>query len=191
MSAQFRNIGDASIPLPEFIVLDASVILSTAPSIVTTSPRHEMARNFLSQRLLPAVRAGRVLAILPYIAYEECLFKVCEASIGTFARAGTPWHVFYKQSPSVIQQVLPALRALDTYLRAFPLFIPEPEDTSTLPRGSSPSLRERLLHFVEDFNVLPRDGSIIAEAERLGVNALATIDRDWLRATGFTVFAPP
>jgi predicted nucleic acid-binding protein len=43
---------------------------------------------------------------------------------------------------------------------------------------------------MDRFSVLPKDASILSEAERLGVYTAATLDSDWTRADGFTVFAP-
>jgi len=36
--------------------------------------------------------------------------------------------------------------------------------------------------------LLPQDALILAEAERLGVLAVATLDRDWRRAAAFDVY---
>jgi len=36
--------------------------------------------------------------------------------------------------------------------------------------------------------LLPQDALILAEAERLGVLAVATLDQDWRRAAAFDVY---
>ena len=41
-----------------------------------------------------------------------------------------------------------------------------------------------------DGQLLPQDALILAEAERLGVYAVATLDRDWQRANAFDVYTP-
>jgi predicted nucleic acid-binding protein len=39
--------------------------------------------------------------------------------------------------------------------------------------------------------LLPQDALILAEAERLGITAVATLDRDWRRVTEFDVYTTP
>ena len=39
-----------------------------------------------------------------------------------------------------------------------------------------------------DGQLLPQDVLILAEAERLGVYTVATLDRDWQRASAFDVY---
>jgi len=46
----------------------------------------------------------------------------------------------------------------------------------------------RLPHFITTYHLLPQDALILAQAERLGVYAVATLDRDWRRASAFDVY---
>ena len=45
------------------------------------------------------------------------------------------------------------------------------------------------LHDVAE--LLPQDALILAEAERLGVRAVATLDSDWRRVTEFDIYTIP
>ena len=62
----------------------------------------------------------------------------------------------------------------------------QPEDLED--RDVPGTLPERLRHFVTIYHLLPQDAMILAEAERLGVKAVATLDSDWRRVTEFDVY---
>ena len=50
------------------------------------------------------------------------------------------------------------------------------------------ALEDRMYYFVATYHLLPQDALILAEAARLGVSAVATLDRDWRRAVVFDVY---
>ena len=50
---------------------------------------------------------------------------------------------------------------------------------------------KRLRHFIAHYQLLPQDALILAEAERLGVTAIVTLDSDWHRVTGFDIYTIP
>jgi predicted nucleic acid-binding protein len=50
------------------------------------------------------------------------------------------------------------------------------------------SLEERMRHFITAYYLLPQDALILAEAERIGVPAVATLDSDWRRVMEFDVY---
>ena len=52
------------------------------------------------------------------------------------------------------------------------------------------SLEERIRYFITVYYLLPQDALILAEAERLGVMAVATLDSDWQRVTEFDIYTP-
>jgi predicted nucleic acid-binding protein len=43
-------------------------------------------------------------------------------------------------------------------------------------------------HFITTYHLLPQDALILAEAEQLGVSAVATLDRDWQRVVEFDIY---
>jgi len=193
MPAILVNIADARARLPEFIVLDASLVLELRPGSSTRRPHpnHTLATNFLT-RLSSAAQGGSVKPILPLLAFEECYFKLCQWALEPFSGPlGISWHTYYKRNPNVLAGVVPILQTFHRILLAFPMEITEPEDTAIQPRGRAPLLSIRIGEFIDRFSVLPRDATILSEAERLGINTVATLDGDWKRANGFTVIAPP
>jgi hypothetical protein len=191
MAATILDISDASIVFPEFLILDASVILELHSSAASNDVRHSLAIAFLN-RLKVSARQGIVKPLLPFLAFEECYFKICQYILTGYAKmAGMRWHEYYKHNPTVIQKsVHPVLVQLHQTLQAFPVDIVEPEDLAVQPKGKAHPLAFRRGELMDRFSVLPKDASILSEAERLGVYTAATLDSDWTRADGFTVFAP-
>jgi predicted nucleic acid-binding protein len=57
-------------------------------------------------------------------------------------------------------------------------------DTSHAPQP----LEERVRHFIIAYYLLPQDALILAEAERLGVRAIVTLDSDWRRVAEFDIY---
>ncbi len=74
-------------------------------------------------------------------------------------------------------------------LAAIPLTPVRPEDLIT-PAAAVP-LEERMRHFIIAHHLLAQDALILAEAERLGVSAVATLDRDWQQVTVLDVYTCP
>ena len=48
-----------------------------------------------------------------------------------------------------------------------------------------------MLYFISFQRLLSQDTLILAEAERLGVAAVATLDNDWQRVTEFAIYTTP
>jgi hypothetical protein len=191
MPATLLNISDSTIPLPEFLILDASLVLELTPDPAQPHKHHTLAVNFI-HRLRVATQTGNVKPILPLLAFEECCFKLSKRILTAYGHLnGVPWHIYYKENPLSIRSVHPLLLQLQQMLLAFPIEITEPEDLAILPKGSVASLSARMGDLINQFAILPKDATIFSEAERLGIFTVATLDSDWSRADGFTVFAPP
>jgi predicted nucleic acid-binding protein len=45
-----------------------------------------------------------------------------------------------------------------------------------------------LCYFIVRYHLLSQDALILAEAERLGVGAIATLDSDWCREAEFDIY---
>jgi predicted nucleic acid-binding protein len=187
MPATLYDIGDPNIPFPDFLILDASIILALRSA--SNHPHGVIVRKFLN-RVQTAVRDGQTLAYLPYLALEECYFKICKDYLREQAGRGTHWVQYYKQNPQEISTVHPKLVELRRYLRAIPIPILEAEDLVATHRRPPP-LSERMLAFVNRFQILPKDAAILADAERAGIYTVASLDSDWRRADGFTVITLP
>jgi predicted nucleic acid-binding protein len=96
------------------------------------------------------------------------------------------WLVMYKRQPELLRVGFPELAEFGKILATIPLTPVRPEDLATSAGGES--WEERLHHFITAYYLLPQDALILAEAEQLGVLAVATLDQDWRRATAFDVY---
>ncbi|MDR3576881.1 MAG: hypothetical protein P4L50_23695 [Anaerolineaceae bacterium] len=190
MAAIIKDIRDPHLPLPEFLVLDASLVLELQPPTGRQYPKQIIAQNFLS-RLSTESKNNRTFPLLPILALEECYFKICQRFYESYCQPGEKWHSHYKQFPNKIKNIMPALNNFKTLLDAIPVEIIEPEDLSIPPRGKVTLLSTRLLDLIDKFCVLPKDATILSDAERLGVFSVATMDGDWNRADGFVVYTIP
>lgn len=56
---------------------------------------------------------------------------------------------------------------------------------------ASQAVEVRMRHFITAYYLLPQDALILAEAERLGVSAVATLDSDWRRVAEFDIYTTP
>ena len=190
MPANLQDISDHTLILPEFLILDASIILELTPDPTRSHKNHLIAVDFLN-RLRMAAKGDQVIPILPLLALEECYFKLCKRALIAYATlAGVSWENYYKTNPVIIRSIYPALEQLYKALLAFPIIITEPEDLAIQSKGNKAPLASRIGDLVYQFAVLPKDATILSEAERLGVYTVATLDSDWSRADGFTVICP-
>jgi predicted nucleic acid-binding protein len=80
------------------------------------------------------------------------------------------------------------MERLDALLATFPVTPARPQDQTSDIVGA---LDERLRHFIVRYHLLPQDALILAEAERLGVGAVATLDSDWRRVAEFDIYTTP
>jgi predicted nucleic acid-binding protein len=188
------DIADPACPLPEVLILDASVLLELCPALHRQAERAR--RQAVSQfinRIGEEVMAGQLLCVAPVITLEECYFKIIQylyyadlpahearlrASLG---RPNVYWHDLYKDSPHLIQQYMTELRDFRAAVQGIPVVILEPEDFGSAP----PALEPRMLHHIEHIPILPKDAYLLAVAERLDSPHIATLDADFRAASGW------
>lgn len=84
---------------------------------------------------------------------------------------------------------LAEITRFDTLLATFPMTLAQPHHS--VHSASSSKLDERLRYFITSYDLLPQDALILAEAERLGVSAVATLDSDWRRVAEFDIYTTP
>jgi predicted nucleic acid-binding protein len=174
------DLSDPNTPLPEFLMVDASLLLVLRPG---STHRHRTAAQAFLRRVGQASLDGHMMCLVPGLVLEECYFKIIQAQI---RRLDPNWHAHYKAHPQVIQQCIGAITAFRRSLQALPVFPVTVEDLAN-PQAPA-TLEDRMRHFIAACNLLPKDGYILAVAERLNVTNLATLDHDWCRATQFTVY---
>ena len=187
-----HDLADPTAPLPSQLVLDSSLLLALRTG--DDNPQAGAAHRFV--KLLGARIADRqTVAWLLMPVLQECYHIVLGRSLRR-SWATTPaenrlpnWLAAYKRHPELLAAGFADLASFDEILAAIPLTPVRPRDLDTA--HVSRPLEERIRHFITAYWLLPQDARILAEAERLGVRAVATLDSDWRRVTEFEIYTIP
>jgi len=187
-----HDLSDPSIPLPAQLVVDTSLLLALRPG--DDNPNAAAARAFI-RRVGEQIIACELVAWLPLPVLQECYHVILANGLRRIwealdaANRPANWLKAYKDRPHLLEACLPELIRFRELLAAIPLTPVRLEDLTT--PAMAESLEERMQHFITGYHLLPQDALILAEAERLGVPAVATLDRDWRRVTLFDVYTCP
>jgi hypothetical protein len=205
--ATIVDLRDPNLSLPDYLLIDASILLASR-SVPGGSPS---ARSVAAIQFLTLVRqacaAGRIIALVSILTLEECYFKIIQwrydndpalanqrAAVGQQlgirpGRVG--WHRLYKRYPQLIQNYYPDIQAFHQSVTGIPLTVIEPRDCIGWNSTSLP-IEERMRYHIHSCCILPKDAYLFAIAERLGIQHIATLDRDFNRlGAGFTVYTVP
>ena len=191
------DLADPAVPLPPQLVVDSSLLLALRPG--DDNPHALAAQRFI-RRLRQQIAAYQMVAWLLMPVLQECYHVILANSLRRTLRPGSGqawaamdpvarppnWLVMYKRQPELLRVGFPELAEFGRILATIPLTPVQPEDLATSAGGEP--LEERLHYFITAYYLLPQDALILAEAERLGVLAVATLDQDWRRATAFDVY---
>ena len=186
------DLADPAIPLPTQLVLDTSLLLACHAG--DDNPHATAAQQFIA-RLGQEIAAYRVIAWLLIPVLQECYHIILSRSLRRSWEALAPesrrpnWLAAYKHQPHLLAAGFADMASFDEILAAIPLTLAQPEDLASSP--GTHSLEKRIRHFVTTCYLLPQDAVILAEAERLGVTSVATLDSDWRRVTEFDIYTTP
>lgn len=189
MPARVVNLTDPNLSIPEFLILDASVILELLDNNPQPTSRHRAIIQFF-KRTSPLVQKGDLMLFLSLFALEECCFIICRGVIEQYKKSiNSPhlWHTIYKRSPNIINSAQNGVRELYRILKAIHIEIMEPEDTAKQPKGALTEISTTMQQNIFKYHLLPKDAVILSEAQRLGINTVMSLDKDWQRADGFTL----
>lgn len=183
------DLADPAIPLPQQLVIDTSVLLALRPA--DDNPHAVAARAFI-RHIGERIADYEMVAWLPLPVLQECYHVILANGMRRIWRAmdrairPPNWLKAYKDQPDLLQTCTSELARFRELLAAIPLTPVRPADlvTSTVAEP----LEKRMRHFITAYHLLPQDALILAHAERLGVRAVATLDRDWRRASVFDVY---
>lgn len=163
-----------------------------------------MARRFLV-RLQQSYVRGDSIPLACVLTLEECYYviirglfqrdlksqrlrKECAKKLKKVASDVT-WHDLYKCFPIRISNYVPELSRFWQFVSGFPITILEPEDLVDSTK-SNPPIEQGMRGFIESGLLLPKDAMLVAEAERVGVKHIATLDRDFTRLGAGLTFTP-
>jgi len=186
------DLSDPTVSLPSQLVVDTSLLLALRPA--DDNPHAAAARAFV-RRLGERIAAYELVAWLPLPVLQECYHIVLANGLRRIwermDRATRPpnWLKTYKDQPELLESCQPELTRFRELLAAIPLTPVRPADLAASPTAEP--LAERMQHFITAHHLLPQDALILAQAERLEVWAVATLDLDWRRASGFDVYTCP
>ncbi len=186
------DLADPTLALPSQLVLDTSFLLALRPG--DDNPYAAAAQAF-ARRLRPAIAALELAAWIALPVLQECYHIILTGSLRRTWETLNPtarpanWLALYKRQPEILEQGLADLRRFDALLATIPVTFAYQQAPAPGSKVSTPD--ERLRYFIARYHLLPQDAMILAEAERLGVRAIATLDSDWRRVTEFDIYTTP
>ncbi len=182
------DLNDPVSPLPSQLVLDTSLLLACRAG--DDNPHTEAVQRFIS-RLGQEIAAFHMIAWLLTPVLQECYHIILSNNLRRSWEAlpiqgRLPnWLVAYKKDPKLLAAGFEDIKEFDNILAAIPVTPVQPDDL--LSSSGMDSLDERIRHFITRYFLLPQDALILAEAEHLGVTAVATLDSDWHRVAEFDI----
>jgi len=186
------DLADPGIALPSQLVADSSLLLALRKG--DDNPNAGAAYRFI-ERLGQEIAERKAILWLPVPVRQECYHIILSWSLhrkwATMPPAIRPpnWLAAYKQQPDLLAEGFADLATFDEILASIPI---TPIFPDMIEKARSlDSLEERMRHFITAYYLLPQDALILAEAERIGVTAVATLDSDWRRVTEFDIYTPP
>lgn len=183
------DLADPAVSLPSQLVFDSSYLLALRPG--DDNPRAEVAQAF-ARRLRSRIAAIESVAWLVMPVLQECYHIILTGSLRRVWQEMDPttrpanWLALYKREPGALKAGLPDLERFDALLKTFPVTFAQSQDMAPAPITGA--LNERLRYFIARYYLLPQDALILAEAERIGVRAIATLDSDWHRVAEFDIY---
>ena len=185
------DLADPTVPLPSQLLFDSSFLLTLRPA---DGNPHVAAAQAFAHRLRPHIQAIELAAWLVLPVLQECYHIILTSSLRRVWQSmdsttrPANWLALYKQTPEMLQAGFAEIETFDTLLATYPITLAQPDDLLNGPGGP---LDERLRYFITRYHLLPQDALILAEAERVGVKAVATLDKDWRRVTEFDIYTTP
>lgn len=179
-------------PAPDQLVIDSSLLLALRRG--DDNPRAAVAHRFvgwLGQQVIDRQTAAWLLPSVLQECYHVILSRAIRRAWEALPSATRPanWLVAYKHQPELLATGFADLIDFDAILAAIPMTPAQPGDLDT--SHVSQTLEVRLRYFITTYYLLPQDALILAEAERLGVTAVATLDSDWRRVAEFDIYTTP
>jgi predicted nucleic acid-binding protein len=183
------DLADPTMRLPQQLVVDTSLLLALRP--MDDNPHAAAAQAFV-RRMGEWIANYEMVAWLPLPVLQECYHVIMANSLRRIWEAMDTttrppnWVKVYKDQPDLLQACTSELSRFRALLAAIPMTPVTPENLVT--SAVVGPLGERMHHFITTYHLFPQDALILAHAERLGVYAVATLDRDWRRASAFDVY---
>ncbi len=181
------DLTDPNIALPSQLVPDSSLLLALRqdddnPNVVAVS-------RFI-ERLGQEIASGKTIVWMPTAVRQECYHVILSRSLrhvwAAMPTSTRPpnWLATYKRQPDLLAAGFADLALFDQILASIPVTPPFPDNFES----KYGLLDERMHHFITAYYLLPQDALILAQAEQIGVAAVATLDSDWHRVVEFDIY---
>ncbi len=170
--------------LPDFIVLDSSVLLH----LVFAAPAHDSrekrlfddAKTFL-RRLKTAIdEDSSCTALIPLQVVTECFHRITITAISRLLPIGANVLVEQKKQPKLlIAADVPT--KLSNFIRRIDAIGIEIIQPNEIPDLASSSFEEQMQEYMRDLFLMSADAHILTVAKCLEIENIASLDRDFLR----------
>lgn len=192
MAGRLIDLADPSIPLPNRLVFDTSVIIDWLLSVAneTTMPLQRQQAYLLVNRmhrrggigLITSTSLTEIFHSLVKSEFRALLPRYRADILSRYPQARRPtWSQLYKVHPEFVGQFLPRLAAVQQLIVDNDLLFLQPQELAPLPQNRS--LEEELLRIMTRYGLDSSDAAIVLEAQRTGVANLVTSDHDLWRAS--------
>jgi hypothetical protein len=181
----FNNLSEQ---LPEYLILDTSVVLCTV--IKKQGDKiYEETKQFL-YRLQQAIDAGKCNASLPPHAINEALNRLTGYFIQGSLPLGFAAKDEHKRRPELINQ-LDIPNKLFNFLKAMDALgieIVQPQEVKPLENDPNLSFESHIVFNIDDYQLFAGDANIVVAAERLDIFDIASVDKDFIRVSNNSDF---
>lgn len=200
MAGKLYDLSDSDVRLPEFFLVDTNLVFERV--IAGLSGRLPVAGMAEAQRAYLLQSAARsksfferlqvedVVAIVGPTVNSEFLHLAIRAYLDQYGSTLTPprnARALYKQSSQPLAAIRENLRHMHALLKQLGLVFLTPGDLGTIAPGTIQD--DYLIDPCCRYSLDTADASMLFEAERLGIEAIATMDPDFRRALpGFDVY---
>lgn len=187
------SVIDLALPvsrLPDRVAVDSNLIIPRLLSGLHTP--HPTTAVRVAQ-FFSLLGAGNSLALITPTVFSEVLHFAVTAKyrsemgnhqpelVARFpAKRGFDWKDLYKINNEILQRFAPDLERFRRLLLATGIEFTQPHDL--VPRADGRSFDEELVEMMGRYGLDSSDSAILWEAERAGVSAIVTLDRDLRRA---------
>ena len=167
MAAIKRSFDDI---LESIIYWDASFAIA---HYVNTEPYHGECIDFCDR-----LEAEGILSIAGDFVYDELAFLLVRRALEAEGRRSRQhWRDVMRTQPNFINAVMPDVLVKTNELNDMTLWIPSNEE-----------VKDKAFQLMQSYSILPTDAFHIATALSHGTTAFATLDEDFLRVNGITVY---
>lgn len=198
MPGSLLDLSQPEVQLPEFVVMDSSVIIDwldatyvTGGTLQPLKPKHQQALQFFR-----ALQSGGTVGCVTSVGFNEVFHVLLRRRfaseipnhLGDLSRAfphlrnpkSYRWNHLYKVRSDLLTGFVNNFAQIRLFMISSNLIFLQPRHLAPLPGGKD--LEEEVLDLMARHQLDSGDASILLEAQRAGVRSIVTSDTDLHRA---------